>query len=206
MLPRSNHFNIGTKDAQRDYFLQPADLKQLPCDVVAFFGCGCSKYYSAADLQQAALKKHGSEGLRKKQEARCKRENNKRLREEQAEQAKVELGMVGTVPIGYSNHSDLKRKRVCVVDLTGEEAVPGQEKLDVPAPQNHTAPAQQKVVNPPINHVHDATLQQTVAALRKGLLTQTKKAMGFQMSGAPKSMKVEIPGVTQQTDGNMWAL
>jgi len=80
---------INTKDAKTFYFLAPADLAKL-CSKKWGGGIGCgspTKFYLQADLEQAALLKHGQAGLDKKRAARAKREANKRKKEADAADA-----------------------------------------------------------------------------------------------------------------------
>lgn len=88
---------VATKEAKKDYFLTTDDLRYLECTHLGYMGFGCGppmKCYSHDDLVEKSLSKHGRNGVVKKLEARRKRELNKRLKEEKAEQARKKMKTV----------------------------------------------------------------------------------------------------------------
>ena len=88
---------VSTKDAKKEYFLTTDDLRYLNCRHVGYLGFGTGppmKCYQHEDLVAASISKHGRAGVAKKLEARQKREMNKRLREEKAEQARKKMKIV----------------------------------------------------------------------------------------------------------------
>lgn len=76
----------STAEAKKEFFLTSDDLHDLPKQsIYCGFGTGAPmKVYDENDLEEAAVSKHGREGLAKKRAAREKRESNKRKREEEA--------------------------------------------------------------------------------------------------------------------------
>mmetsp|Transcript_12121 Transcript_12121/g.19988 ORF Transcript_12121/g.19988 Transcript_12121/m.19988 type:complete len:282 (+) Transcript_12121:78-923(+) len=85
---------VATKEAKKDYFLTTDDLRYLDCTHIGYMGFGCGppmKCYKHEDLVEKSISKHGRAGVVKKLEARRKREMNKRLREEKAEQARKKM-------------------------------------------------------------------------------------------------------------------
>lgn len=85
---------VSTKEAKKDYFLSTDDLSYLECTHLGYMGFGCGppmKCYNHDDLVEKSISKHGRAGVVKKLEARHKREMNKRLREEKAEQARKKM-------------------------------------------------------------------------------------------------------------------
>ena len=85
--------SVALARAKSEYFLTTADLQALPCQRWGGgIGCGAPrKFYNAADLEAAALRKYGEAGLRNKKEAQLKRESKKRQREEAANEALASL-------------------------------------------------------------------------------------------------------------------
>jgi len=81
-----SNYDVDTNTAKQQFFLKPADLAPLDRESVGG-GVGCGRpswFYKHADLEQAALRKHGHVGLEKKRAARRKRENKKRKEYEAA--------------------------------------------------------------------------------------------------------------------------
>jgi hypothetical protein len=80
---------VCPKDAKKDYFLTTDEIRFVDCERIGG-GIGCGppmRCYQHRDLIKVCLEKYGLEELRKKLEARSKRNANKRAREEKAEQA-----------------------------------------------------------------------------------------------------------------------
>jgi hypothetical protein len=78
--------------------------------------------YRANDLEQAALEKHGYDGLALKRARRAKREENKRKREEEAAgSVRQELDMDGAahgvIPIATASTQQVRSVRKAVADL-----------------------------------------------------------------------------------------
>eukprot|EP00037_Helgoeca_nana_P003547 m.40570 g.40570 ORF g.40570 m.40570 type:complete len:372 (+) comp13964_c0_seq1:85-1200(+) len=78
---------LPATEAKRLFFLNPADLKAIPCTLVAVgpYGRG-TKCWEPEDLKRYALPKHGGHtGFQKKVDARLKRAATKRRHEEDAD-------------------------------------------------------------------------------------------------------------------------
>jgi len=84
---------VSSAAAKREYFLTASDLATLLYEPVGGgVGIGsATKYYMHRHLLQTSLRKHGADGVVKKLEAKHKREEKKRMNEEQAEQARQRL-------------------------------------------------------------------------------------------------------------------
>lgn len=74
---------VMSNEAKREYFLTAGDLATLVYDTYG----GASKCYMHEDLVNKSLSKHGRDRVLKKLHARHEREENKRMRKEEAEQA-----------------------------------------------------------------------------------------------------------------------
>ena len=107
---------VSTKEAKKDYFLTTDDLHCLPCSHIGYMGFGCGppmKCYNHDDLVEKSLSKHGRDGVVKKLEARRKREMNKRLREEKAEQARQKMKTVtNNITAADGETADVVKKAV----------------------------------------------------------------------------------------------
>lgn len=77
---------LSSAEAKKEYFLTADDLRAVPRETLSFgFGTGRPmNVFDDADLEAAAIAKHGIAGLAKKRAARQKREENKRKRDESA--------------------------------------------------------------------------------------------------------------------------
>lgn len=116
---------MRTTDAKKEYFLDSKDFDSIPCiREKGFFGCGGSTFwFRKDDLEKAALSKHGEDVLKKKREARAKRNESKRRRSEEARQALAEL---------HANKKPAKIDgvEVCVIDATQEEQMEQKDIKD----------------------------------------------------------------------------
>jgi hypothetical protein len=72
-MPIYHEFNVTSKTAKEEFFLTPADLRELPRDTGGGWGCGGARFYRLDDLKAAALRKYGEEGLKRKREAKKER-------------------------------------------------------------------------------------------------------------------------------------
>ena len=145
---------IRTIAAKKLFCLETADLAELPCQLSGGgLGCGApKKWYQCTDLHRAANAKHGSEGFMQKRQARFKRAQNKRKRDD------------ATRNVAAANHARL---------ATGS----GQ----------------------PAAVAEDKAVAATAVKLRRSLLKLAKREMGFKDSGAPRDIRVEVPGVGAAT-------
>lgn len=85
---------IATKEAKQWYFLTTDDLRMLPHRSEGYLGFGTGppmKCYRHSNLIEAALAKHGRDGVVKKLAAKDKRERNKLHKERQAEEARKRM-------------------------------------------------------------------------------------------------------------------
>ena len=81
---------LSTAEAKTNFFLTPADLKEIPFRRPGGWGFGQMKLYERSDLMAAALRKHGEEGLAKKREKMKQKIEKKRKAEQLAnEYAKI---------------------------------------------------------------------------------------------------------------------
>lgn len=145
---------IRTIDAKKLFCLETADLAELPCQLSGGgLGCGApKKWYQCTDLHRAANAKHGSEGFMQKRQARFKRAQNKRKRDDAAKN------------VAAANHARL-------VTVSGQPAAVAEDKAAAA----------------------------TAVKLRRSLLKLAKRGMGFKDSGAPRDIRVEVPGVGAAT-------
>jgi hypothetical protein len=112
----------SSEEAKRDYFLTPDDLAEIYSFKEGGWGNN-TRLFRPADLQRFALLKHGAEGLRKKQDARAKREATKRARELEAVAAEQLLFGAPPSPLGS----------VVELDDDGAPVVTGAKKARVAA-------------------------------------------------------------------------
>lgn len=124
---------IFSPEAKKEYFLTASDLSRLPSDLVGGgVGIGpAKKYYWHIHLVRKSLHEHGEEAVGRKLMARYKRNEKKRLKEEQAERAlqrlKAETSTAGSAA-AKGNNSAVKTKNVSdgaivekrIRDLRGE--------------------------------------------------------------------------------------
>ena len=100
---------VSSSSAKKDYFLTTQDL--LPLDYASLgggIGIGRpSKFYREADVLEAAIKKHGPEGYKKKCEARKRRETKKRAKEAAAKAAAAQMQENQTPSSGSGSNRSL---------------------------------------------------------------------------------------------------
>ena len=120
------HLWVSTVDAKQQFSLAPTDLARLRCELRGGgFGCGApSKFYCSADLLRAANAKHAAAGFLEKREARFKRGQNKRKREDGAAAAACTAranrsigGAAAAVPIDMVAESVAKSLRPALLKL-----------------------------------------------------------------------------------------
>mmetsp|Transcript_54403 Transcript_54403/g.132960 ORF Transcript_54403/g.132960 Transcript_54403/m.132960 type:complete len:397 (-) Transcript_54403:292-1482(-) len=88
---RRNDPYRSAADAKAEFFLTPDDLAQLPCKILAAWGCGRRKLYRVEHLEEMAVLKHGEEGFKRKLQAREKKKSDKQAKEEEARKKAEEL-------------------------------------------------------------------------------------------------------------------
>ncbi len=144
---------VMTNEAKREYFLTAGDLVTLPYDTYG----GASRCYMHEDLVNKSLSKYGRDGVLKKSQARQRREENKRMRKEEAEQAWKRLktitkttadgGAVATsavmkVNAGYTQEIKKLRKgllKIAKMNLGFETSgAPKKWRVDVPGTSKAT--------------------------------------------------------------------
>lgn len=83
---------FSSGEAKNVFFLETDDLRGVRyTSVGGGIGCGApTKIYRSCDLVPVALEKHSQDGLKKKLEARYRREKKKRIREIEAKEAAVQ--------------------------------------------------------------------------------------------------------------------
>lgn len=150
---------VSTKDAKKEYFLTTDDLRYLNCRHVGYLGFGTGppmKCYQHEDLVAASISKHGRAGVAKKLEARQKREMNKRLREEKAEQARKKMKTVtntadeaaasssGDVPVKTGDTQEIKKLRAGLLRMAKKKmgfemsGAPSRWRIEVPGTSKAT--------------------------------------------------------------------
>lgn len=148
---------VSTKEAKKDYFLTTDDLKYLECTHLGYMGFGCGppmKCYTHDDLVEKSISKHGKAGVVKKLEARRKREMNKRLKEEKAEQARKKMKTVtntadqtadvaggGNLVKAVDDTQEIKKLRAALLRMAKKKlsfemsGAPSRWRIEVPGTQ-----------------------------------------------------------------------
>jgi hypothetical protein len=134
---------LRTPEAKRRFFLESSDLSPLdhmmdkpPCPFFCPGYCP-AKIYRATDLEQAALDKHGHDGLALKRARRAKREENKRKREELGTNDTAHGAIPFATPSTQQIRSvrkavtDLLKPKLCYVTIRGYPSMPKKVKVQV---------------------------------------------------------------------------
>lgn len=136
---------IGSIEAIKHFFLTPKDLLSTPYKS-AYFGFGCgppTKWYRYQDVRNVAIEKHGLETLRKKWNARKKRQVNQEKKMAKAKQAEEELAKTKpSTPVVDSKEIQKLRKSLLKMakkklhfEMSG---APGKWRVEVPMVQQST--------------------------------------------------------------------
>jgi hypothetical protein len=153
----------SSEEAKRDYFLTPEDLAQIYSFKEGGWGNN-TRLFRRSDLLRFAIEKHGQEGLRKKFDARAKREATKRARE--AEAAAAAAALFGGGGGGGGGAPPSPQGSVVELDAEGAVVATGSKKPRTAGAFSGAGAAAPAAAAPPPPPPPAVTAEDRAAALR----------------------------------------